>query len=62
VKPITLRRGGYVCVDRVKSGDVVVGEIVSGGRRWFLLIVPVSERPHRPELSTMVALAGAAPR
>jgi hypothetical protein len=62
VKPIVLRRGGYVCIERAESGDFIVGDFNSGGRRWLLVMPQASERPHRPELSATTALVGAAPK
>jgi hypothetical protein len=62
VKPIAMRGGGSVCVEREASEDYVVGNIGSRDRLWLLLIGTSSARPHKPELSAMVALVGAVPK
>jgi hypothetical protein len=62
VKPIAIAGGGSVCVEREGSDDYVIGNLGARGRLWLLLIVPRSERPHKPELSAMMALVRAVPQ
>ena len=62
VKPIAVGGGGSVCVQRQDSGEVVVANLAARGRVWMVLIAPESPRPYKPELSAMMALAGAAPK
>jgi hypothetical protein len=62
VKPIAMRGGGSVCVEREGADDFVVGNIGSRGHLWLLLIGTSSARPHKAELSAMVALVGAVPK
>lgn len=62
VKPINVAGGGFVCVERKGSDDYVIGTVGARGRLWLLVMVPKSERTHRAELTTMAALARAAPK
>lgn len=62
VKTITLADGDFVCVQRLGSGDSVVGTLAARGHVWMAIINPESARPHQPEFSAMVSLVRAAPK
>lgn len=62
VKTIALAGGEFVCVQRLGSGDSVVGTLAARGHRWMVVINPESARPHEPEFSAMVSLVRAAPK
>jgi hypothetical protein len=59
VKPIAIARGGFVCVERDASGDVVVGNTGARGRLWIVVIVPRPGGTHKAELAAMIALMNA---
>jgi hypothetical protein len=62
VKTIALAGGEFVCVQRLGSGDSVVGTLAARGHMWMVVINPESARPHEPEFSAMVSLVRAAPK
>lgn len=62
VKPIAVAGGGFVCVERHASGDLVVGNTGARGRLWILVIAPTPGGTYKAELAAMAALIGAVPK
>lgn len=56
IEPISIKGGGFVCVEETSSDQFVVGNIAARGRLWLVLIVTSPKGVPEAQLAAMVAL------
>ena len=61
VEPMKAAGDGFVCLEQLPQGDLVVGNTVARGRLWLAVIPAQSEGIPEPELEAMLGLMNAAP-
>lgn len=55
--------GGFVCIARHSDGDLIEGNILSGGRFWLFVVAGAGpDRSYRAQVNAVAALLGVVPR